>query len=263
MRRLERGQLLEALEICGVRRGDGLLVHAALQFLGQPEGGLEMIFSALCQAVGIAPGSGRPAAPVQGTLAVPTFNFDFARGVPYHPAVTPSRGMGALAEFVRQHPAARRSPHPMQSIAVVGKYAADLAEREAPSAFDPGSPFERMLELDFKILLLGADIQAISLLHYSEQRLNVPYRYWKEFTGAVRTPDGWAPRAYRMFVRDLKLDPRIELYPLQAVLEERGQWRSCAVNYGAVAACRMVDFVRALDERLAEDPWTLVTNRSV
>jgi aminoglycoside N3'-acetyltransferase len=46
-----------------------------------------------------------------------------------------------------------------------------------------------MLELDFKILLLGADVQAISLLHWVEQRLQVPYRYWKVFRGPVRTGD--------------------------------------------------------------------------
>ncbi|MDD2694924.1 MAG: AAC(3) family N-acetyltransferase [Anaerolineales bacterium] len=262
MRRLGREQLAEALGACGLHRGDGVLVHAALQFLGQPQGGLEMIFSTLCDVLGIDPQPGRPAGQEEGTLAVPTFNFDFARGVPYHPGMTPSKGMGALAEFVRKHPAALRTPHPMQSIAVLGRHARDLAARDTASAFDPGSAFERMLELDFKILLLGADVQAISLLHYSEQRTGVPYRYWKEFCGLVHTPAAWEPRVYRMFVRDLQLNPVIELYPVQAMLEQRRQWASIEVNYGFISACRMVDFVQALDECLVRDLWSLVTNRS-
>ena len=169
--------------------------------------------------------------------------------------------MGVFSEYVRQRPEARRTLHPMQSLAVVGHWASDLAGRDTPSAFDPGSAFERMLELDFRLLLLGADIQAVSMLHYSEQRARVPYRYWKEFQGQVRTPAGWQNRAYLMFARDLEAGARIELYPVQALLEQRGQWLSTPLNYGQLSLCRLADFVSAVDEFLTEDPWSLVVNR--
>ncbi len=122
---------------------------------------------------------------LQGTLVVPTFNFSFARGESYDPKVTPCEGMGAFSEYIRQHPKALRTPHPMQSLAIIGHSAEDLSGRDTASAFDPGSAFERMLELDFRLLLLGADIQAVSMVHYSEQRAAVPYRYWKDFTGKI------------------------------------------------------------------------------
>jgi aminoglycoside N3'-acetyltransferase len=196
-----------------------------------------------------------------GTLAVPTFNFGFARGEPYDPRNTPAAGMGAFSEYVRQRPDALRTPHPMQSLAVVGRWAQDLAQRDTASAFDPGSAFERMLELDFRLLLLGADIQAVSLLHYCEQKAHVPYRYWKEFKGSVWTPQGWVDKTYRMFVRDLDVDARIELYPVQATLEAQGLWASVPLNYGRVSSCRLVDFVAAVDHFLQADPWSLVTNK--
>jgi len=196
-----------------------------------------------------------------GTLVVPTFNFAFARGEPYDPMTTPSAGMGAFSEYVRQLPEARRTPHPMQSLAVIGRHTDDLASRDTPSAFDPGSAFERLLQLDFKLLLLGADIQAVSMLHYSEQRARVPYRYWKDFSGQVKTAQGWQELSYRMFVRDLEIDAHIQLYPVQARLEQRDLWHSVPLNYGQVAACRLVDFVAAVDEFLARDPWSLVVNR--
>ncbi len=196
-----------------------------------------------------------------GTVAVPAFNFAFARGEPYDPLTTPSVGMGAFSEYVRQRPAALRTPHPMQSLAVIGAHAVDLASRDTPSAFDPGSVFERLLDLDFKLLLLGADIQAVSMLHYSEQRAHVPYRYWKEFRGPVKTPSGWQERSYRMFVRDMEVDARIELYPVQAVLQQRGLWASARLNYGEISLCRLADFVAVVDEFLARDPWSLVVNR--
>ena len=247
---LTRSALEDAVKAVGVAPGDGLLVHSALQLLGQPEGGLQMIFDAISSVIG-----------PEGTLAVPTFPFSFSRGIDYDPQTTPSTGMGAFSEFVRQLPGAHRTPHPMQSLAVVGKHAADLAGRDRPSAFDEGSAFDRMLDLGFKLLLLGADIQAASIVHYSEQRAQVPYRYWKDFTGRIRLAGGWQTRTYRMFVRDLSLDPQLRLVPIQHALEASGQWRITVLNLGEVACCSLAAFVVAADALLAADPWALVTNR--
>lgn len=260
MLQLTPEQVIAALQTIGIKPGDGVLVHSAIQYLGQPQGGVAMYYTVLCQVLSIQIGM-NPASPSRGTLAAPVFNFAFARGEPYDPLTTPSAGMGAFSEYVRQRPETHRTPHPMQSLAVVGSYAADLASRDTPSAFDPGSAYERMLELDFKLLLFGADIQAVSMLHYCEQRADVPYRYWKEFTGPYFTPDGWEQRMYRMFVRDLQLDPKIELYPVQRTLQELGKWHSTPLNYGQVACCRLVDFVAEVDRCLKKDAWGLVTNR--
>jgi aminoglycoside 3-N-acetyltransferase len=243
-------QVLETLNAVGIRKGDGLLIHSAVHFLGQPAGGIAMYYETISAVL-------EP----DGTIAVPAFNFDFARGVNFDPQETPSKGMGVFSEYIRQLPETRRTPHPMQSLAVIGRYADDLAQRDTLSAFDLGSPFQRMLELDFKLLLLGADVQSVSILHYSEQKAAVPYRYWKEFEGSVRTSDSWQKRTYRLFARDLDLDPKISLQPVQERLQSQGLWSSRPLNYGKVAACRLVDFVSAVDDFLQDDPWSLVTNR--
>lgn len=267
MKTVDLDQAAAAMKAAGVEPGDGLLVHSAIQFLGLPMTGPGLYYQALWSVLEDKPvGAAEPKPLESGTIAAPAFNFSFARGEAYDPQETPSQGMGALSEYLRQLPFALRTPHPMQSLAVIGRYAADLARRDTPSAFDPGSAFERLLELDFKLLLLGADIQAVSMLHYSEQCFAVPYRYWKEFSGQYRTRQDWQTRAYRMFVRDLSLDPdgggpRIELYPVQALLQQRGLWQSTALNYGQVATCRLRDFVAVVDEFLQRDSWSLVTNR--
>ena len=250
-------QVIVILRHLGIQAGDGLLVHSALQFLGRPAGGLnpaKVYFDALCIVLDIHPQSSR------GTFAVPTFNFSFAKGEPYDSQTSPSQGMGIFSEYVRQQLGARRTSHPMQSLAVIGAYAADLAGRDTPSAFDPSSVFDRMLELDFKLLLLGTDIQAVSIIHYSEQRARVPYRYWKDVTGQVKNPStgDWETRTYRMYVRDLEEDPQLKLYRIQEVLQSRGQWAAQPLNYGYISTCRLLDFVAAADELLAADPWVLV-----
>lgn len=255
MLKIDREQVIAALKAVGLERGDGVMVHSALQFLGVPEGGLGMYYDSLCTALGIDSG--------MGTLVVPTFNFDFASGKAFDQSATPAVEMGVFPEYMRQQPGVLRSPHPMQSIAAIGAHAADLTGRDTSSAFDPGSAFERMLELDFKLLLLGADVRFTSMIHYVEQRMKVPYRYWKEFTGEVRlTGQPLQVRTYRMFARDLALDPELYLVPLQRALEQRDLWRSVPLNYGKVATCSMQDFVAVGEELLGADPWALVLERN-
>lgn len=249
MKNVAAKDVAAALRALGIGAGETLLCHSAVQFLGRPEGGLVMYLDAIQSVLG-----------PEGTLAVPAFNFGFARGEPFDPVQTPAEGMGAFSEFVRRRPEARRTPHPLQSLAVFGRHALDLAARDTPSAFDPGSAFERLLELDGRLLLLGADVQAASIVHYCEQRACVPYRYWKTFSGLVNTPAGWQTRSYRMYARDLQLDPQLDLRPVQRELTARRQWRAVPLNYGRVSACSLRAFVAAAGDLLAADPWALVAN---
>lgn len=247
MKEVTLEQVVQSLRAVGVGRGGGVLLHSAIQYFGRPVGGVEMYWKALVEVLG-----------PEGTLAVPAFNFAFARGEPFDVQRTPSDQMGVLSEYVRSLPQAKRSPHPLQSIAVVGRWAEDIADRDTASAFDPGSAFERMLELDFEMVLLGASIQVASIVHYSEQKAQVPYRYWKTFRGTVVRGGAAAVREYRMFARDLALDPQNDFGPVQTWLEARGLWRQTRLNYGHVAACRLGDVVAAADDLLAHDPWALV-----
>jgi aminoglycoside 3-N-acetyltransferase len=249
MLEVTQAQVTAALQALGIGPGDNLLVHSAVQYLGRPAGGIGMYLQALRAVTG--PG---------GTLVVPAFNFAFARGERYDPQSTPSDAMGVFSEYVRQQPDARRTQHPLSSLALLGPLAADLASLDTTGAYDPGSAFERLVELDFKLLLLGASIQAVSMVHYSEQRLHVPYRFWKDFHGLVRTDHGWEPRSYRMFARDLQIDPQLDLHPIEKRLRDRGLWRETPLNYGFLSACRLADFVAAADALLAADPWVLVAN---
>ncbi|MEK6256001.1 MAG: AAC(3) family N-acetyltransferase [Chloroflexota bacterium] len=250
MNSVSKEQVIEILNTLGIAAGDGLLVHSALQFLGRPHSGEGMYLEALQSVIG-----------PQGTIAVPTFNFAFTKGEDYDPLTAPSVGMGAFSEYVRQLPEALRTTHPMQSRAGIGAPAQQMAGRDTPSAFDDGSAFVRMLELDFKLLLLGADIEASSIAHYSELRAEVPYRYWKDFTGRILLNNDWETCTYRMFVRDLKIDPLLTGVPVQALLEIKGQWTSQPLTYGFISVCSMRDFVATTDEILAMDVWSLVTNQ--
>lgn len=176
-----RSSLAVDLRALGVRAGSVLLVHASLSSLGWVCGGPVALVQSLLDALGR-----------DGTLLVPTHtgaNSDPAgwRHPPvpeawwqpirdelpgYHPKITPSNGMGVLAETVRGWPGAQRSDHPLVSFAAVGPEAEQLtAKHRLAPMFGEGSPVARLEAADGDILLLGVDHAVNSSLHLAESRV--------------------------------------------------------------------------------------------
>lgn len=247
MKTISREQLTSKLRELGIKTGSKIMVHSAVQYLGTPLNGLGEILDSFTEVLGS-----------EGTLVVPAFSFEFAKSKIFDPATTPSTGMGVFSEFVRQIPGAVRTLHPMQSVAVIGRDASRIESFDTLSAFDDGSAFDFMLTNDYKILLLGASIQAVSLVHYSEQRAKVPYRYWKDFPGMIRIDSTWENRTYKMFVRDMVVDPKLNLTPIESKLKKSDNWLETSINYGKASLFSMVSFRKSTDEILKDNPWGLV-----
>lgn len=177
-------RLVEDLRTLGLSAGDSVLVHSSLSSLGWVAGGAPTVVDALLEVV-----------TDEGTLAMPThsaqlsdptsweappvpesWHDDVREGAaPYRPAVTPTRGMGAVAECFRSYPGVRRSRHPCLSFAARG---ADAEFVTADHAYDhplgEGSPLARLYELDATVLLLGTDHDTNTSLHLAEYRASYP-----------------------------------------------------------------------------------------
>jgi aminoglycoside 3-N-acetyltransferase len=203
-------KLVEGFRDLGVEEGDTLLVHSSYKSLGEVEGGPQTVVRALETALG-----------AEGTLVMPTFNFDFNKGVPWDVRKTRSK-MGALTEVVRIDPRAKRVFHPFYSFAVLGKHAEMLGSLRYKSAYERNSVFGKLRDLDGKIMVIGLSYNdSMTFFHHIEQMEGVDYRFLKQFTGEVTDVNGNTyTDTFEMLVRDIDKGVMTMVNPMGALMEQ-------------------------------------------
>jgi aminoglycoside 3-N-acetyltransferase len=141
-----------------------LLVHTSFRAVGPIAGGPDGLIAALLAAVGPA-----------GTLVMPSWTGDDA--TPFDPATTPAApDLGIVAEIFRTRPGVMRSAHAF-AFAAVGPQARAVVDTPLPlPPHAPGSPVDRVHDLDGQVLLLGVGHDADTTLHLAELLAGVPYR---------------------------------------------------------------------------------------
>ncbi|CAN5434570.1 aminoglycoside 3-N-acetyltransferase [soil metagenome] len=169
--------LIQQLINLGIEPNDTIMVHASLRAIGKVLGGPDQVLLAIIEA--IAP---------HGTLMMyvgcePEYEA-VGRGnisteeeqhiLQYCPAFDPTTARarcdyGALAEFFRSLPGVICSTNPGARMAAMGSKANWLlAEHPLQYGYGPDSPLASFYEASGKVLLLGSDLDQVTLLHYAE-----------------------------------------------------------------------------------------------
>jgi aminoglycoside 3-N-acetyltransferase len=163
------------LRALGVGPGGVLMVHTRMSALGWVVGDSEAVVRALLAALG-----------PEGTLVA---YASWAEHV-YHagdwpeehraayaadpPVFDPATGAvdpdyGRIPERVRTWPGAVRSPHPEASVVAVGPRAGWLCHpHRDDDGYGAGSPFARLVAAGGQVLMLGAPLETVTLLHHAE-----------------------------------------------------------------------------------------------
>ena len=189
----------------------------------------------------------------EGTLLFPAFNWDFCKGVGFDICKTPVR-TGALSKAALKRQDFARTAHPLYSFAVWGAHRQELLDNESVDAFGPGTVFEELYHWNAKVLVIGlSPLEAVTYIHHVEQTVGVPYRYHKEFTGGYTDKSGAvSQRTYRMYVRDLDMDPRHinGFQPLADQMKDKGLIRTA--DYNGAVPCHLM-LISDLDAAVRED----------
>ena len=193
-----RASLAVDLQRLGLKPGMVVLVHTSLSALGWVSGGPVAVIQALMDA--LTP---------EGTLMMPSHSGDLSDPkewsnppVPdhwkqiirdtmpaYDPRITPTRGLGRVAELFRTFPGVVRSGHPCVSFAAWGAQAQFLTENHSLNwSLGEDSPLARLYDLDGYVLLLGARHDSNTSIHLAQYRVEGVYPAIKQ--GAPITQDG-------------------------------------------------------------------------
>lgn len=192
---LTEDDLIEMFKNCGVEEGQTIFVHSSLKSLGFVVGGAETVIRALIKIIG-----------EQGSLMMPSQtwkNLDPDTGVhwevpkkwwpiirehwpAYDKYVTPSIGMGIIAEVFRTWPGAKRTSHPARSISSVGKYAKYITEEhDLSNIFGVNSPIDKLYKLDGYVLLIGVGYDKNTSLHLAETRAHFASKKFVNESSAI------------------------------------------------------------------------------
>ena len=180
-----RSRLARDLGKLGLGQGVHVaMIHCRMSALGHVVGGAETVVRALLDALG-----------PDGTLMAytgwqdePPDDLDSLEEetrrtyLEEHPAYDPRvaltrRDHGRVPEALRTWPGARHSWHPEAGVAAVGPLAEVLtAGHPYDDAYGAEPPYARLVELRGQVLVLGAPLSTVTLVHHAEAAAEVPVK---------------------------------------------------------------------------------------
>ncbi len=194
---ITRSRLVNDLAALGVAAGDVLMVHTRLSAIGWVVGGSGTVVRALLDAIG-----------PDGTLMAyagweddtydledlpPTWQAAYRTELPPFDRRT-SEGVkenGALPERIRTWPGAERSRQPEASIVALGAKAAWItADHPWDEPYGAGSPLAKLVASEGKVLMLGAPLDTITLLHHAESTATVADKRRVRYQMPILEDDG-------------------------------------------------------------------------
>ena len=222
-------------------KSDILFVHADLTYLGQPEGGVEMIGEVLQHHC--------------GCVVAPTFNFTYCDTREFYVDKSPSI-LGVLSNYICKQ--GRRSHHPTESVAAWGQGQVGITKNNPACAYDEGGAFDMLYRENAKTLFLGVKDFDETMIHFAERIAGVPYRYWKLYPGRIFDNTGWHDFDCKRYVRDMDKNVQLSSVPIAEKLISHGLLESVPLNYGLVSICKVRDWVDIAIDMLEKDPYALV-----
>ena len=206
-------ELVTKFKSLGISGDKVIIVHSSLSSLGFVCGGATSVILALIHALQIPMPDLQMLSPPlyrnQGTLVMPSFSSDYSNPKywenpavpnswldviekewpPFHPAITPTRGIGQIPELFRTFPGVLRSNHPTCSFTAIGKHAKHIvSDHSLNSELGMESPLGKVYSLNGYVLLIGVGNDVNTSLHLAEYIYHIKEKTFDDNTIVQRSP---------------------------------------------------------------------------
>ena len=170
---------LRSMELDGT---EAIMVHSSMKSIGEVEGGADTVVDAFMEFF------------KKGLFMTPTHTWDqMGADYPIFNPETEPACVGIIPNIFRTRPGVVRSLHATHSIAAYGEIAEEYikGEENATSPCPPGGCWDRLREVDAKILLLGVTHGRNTFIHSVDEYLGIGDRLTDEPTLMhIVMPDG-------------------------------------------------------------------------
>ncbi len=162
-----RSEIKNSAKELGIKAGDSVIIHSSLKSLGYVEGGPDAVIDGFLDAV-----------TDEGTVIFPTLCQNDWEHVYENWHIDAPSDVGLISNVFRKRKGAMRSNQATHSVAAIGKDAKYITETHGQTGkrigifgdtpFSADSPWEKMYELDTKMVFLGVSMLYATMRHYAE-----------------------------------------------------------------------------------------------
>jgi aminoglycoside 3-N-acetyltransferase len=238
----------------GIVSGDALLVHSAYgRFLGF-QGSPNELIDTFLEAVGTGGNLLMVSMPFTTSMSEylkSTTVFDVRK--------TPSK-MGLLSETFRRRPGVLRSLHPTHPVLACGPKAEWIVSGHENCSYPcaEGSPFEKLLQLNGKVLFFGVPEFNFTFHHYLEDMVknDLPFALYEEQPHVVKVIDRLGEtRSVKVYAFTKDAISRRRLHILLDELARRGQMIRTRIGNTRMVLVASADTVACTKELARRDVY--------
>ena len=249
-----RSDIVDVLKKVGIQKEDNIFVHSNIGFFGK----LEKIDSgneycenfkdAIFEVIG-----------ENGTLIVPTFSLSYCNNQIFDKKTTKSFECGMFSEFIRQLKNSKRSDDANFSVSAIGAKSDYFTKEVSQYSFGPNSFWDRLLKENGKICRFNMSPDYNTFIHFVERKLNVKYRYDKEFSGISIINNNKQNSKYYHFVYDLENPNHIpDLTKLDKKCQELGYTKLENLGKGQIITISTQDVYNVINNEIKKDESFLI-----
>ncbi len=204
----------------------------------------------------------------KGTLSMNTYTFDNSRKNKNFYDTNKKCTSGKMSEIFLSYKNIKRSLHPLFSVTSIGKHKKYVCGDNSSTNYGHNSPYQRLLELNTKILCLGpkfvdklSPVSISPFLHCAEFYSGVPYHYNKIFKKKVFENNKLVKKDFTAFVRYLNLDFDYDLDKIDKLVEHTKIVKKHKIGRGYISICNSKTFFDVICGILKDDIHGLLYKR--